>query len=248
MPDSRPFGIDVSRHQGKISWSAIAQHEPRVYFVGIRATISWGYQDNWFPANWRGAGEYGLFRMSYHVIYPKQPALRQMDNFFRTAPEPGEFGMRVLDFELEGDGRDDPHPATRNQQQDTLWKCSEICKQRDGKLPIIYSRAEFVNRQLRSWSSELLNAHYWWLAQYTWSRVREHPGPPTLPAKVLPERVLFQQTADRAKGFGVQSWSLDRDRFLGPLKELLSLVQAHPAPELTLEEKVEKLWTDHYGD
>ena len=218
----RPFGIDVSVYQGFIRWGEIAAHDPPVLFASIRATIAWGYQDKWFPRNWGEAGIHGIYRAAYHVVYPKQDALQQMDNFYKVASERGEL-PRVLDFEVPGDGMHDPAPAPPEQRAETLWNCSEIVNQRDGMRPIIYSRYAYVNPNLKSWTADMLNAHFWWLAQYLLLPLgaeKEHPGPPTLPDRVDPQRVIMHQTADKIPGFGVDSATLDRDRWLGTEDDL----------------------------
>ena len=33
QPEFSNFGIDVSRHQGTLDWTIIAEHEPKVEFV-----------------------------------------------------------------------------------------------------------------------------------------------------------------------------------------------------------------------
>ncbi len=66
----KPFGIDVSRWQGNINWDAVAINKRNVKFVGIRATISWGYVDSWFNRNWVEAKRVGIYRSAYHVVYP----------------------------------------------------------------------------------------------------------------------------------------------------------------------------------
>lgn len=242
MADPRPFGIDLSSNQGAIDADAIAAYEPKVLFCGIRASISWGYKDSLFPNYWQEIGRVGIYRCAYHVTWSKQDVLRQMDNFYAAAPMPGEL-PRVLDFEVSGDGGSDPKPATPAQHAETIMGCSDLILSRDGARPIIYTRTRLVSEWLRDWSKEDLNAHWWWLAQYTLDRVREHPGPPDLPKGLSAERVLIHQTADKTPGVGVESRALDRDRWqLGDEKALHEFVGVEmPAPPPTLEERVEAM-------
>jgi GH25 family lysozyme M1 (1,4-beta-N-acetylmuramidase) len=235
MADPRPLGIDVSSNQGAINAGAIAAHEPRVLFCGIRASISWGFKDSLFPTYWEELGRIGIHRSAYHVVWPKQDALRQMDNFYAAAPEQGQL-PRVLDFEVTGDGNSDPEPASPTQQAEALRACSDIILDRDGSRPIIYSRKSLVDEWLVDWTEELLNEHWWWLAQYMLNRVDEHPGPPSLPKRVHEDRVLIHQTADKKPGFGVESKALDRDRWqMGDeqsLQEFVGIQMAAPLPPL----------------
>jgi len=48
----------------------ITSHQPEVIFAGIRAAVSWGYQDAWFQYNWQEARRVGIVRMAYQVVYP----------------------------------------------------------------------------------------------------------------------------------------------------------------------------------
>jgi GH25 family lysozyme M1 (1,4-beta-N-acetylmuramidase) len=233
------FGIDLSRYQGWSDWDAIRAHSPAVEFAAARASISWGYQDPLFPHNQAEAARVGVPLMPYHVLYPKQPVISQMDNLYRVCPEC--LYPRVLDFELAGDGSADPHPAPPAQRAAALWSCVEIILQRDDRPPLIYSRHLFVDDSLASWSTGQLNQVYWWLAQYLVDRSHEHPGPPTLPLRVERDRVIAHQTADKTPPFGVESAALDYDRWQQLLAPAYFFNLSEPAP--TLEERVASLET-----
>ena len=75
---SRPLWRDYSRWQGMVDFSAATANT--VLGMAARSTISWGYQDAWFPRNWSESKSYGMYRTGYHVIYPDQPVVRQTDN------------------------------------------------------------------------------------------------------------------------------------------------------------------------
>src|ERR1035437_5643674 len=106
------FGIDISVYDGKVNWDVVATHiNPQVVFTGIRATVSWGYTDAQFPRNWSEAksvsaarvarGGFPLFRCAYHVVYPSEDAVRQIDYFMTVVgPDLGELPL-VLDVELD---------------------------------------------------------------------------------------------------------------------------------------------------
>ncbi|MBN2048662.1 MAG: hypothetical protein JW750_12525 [Anaerolineaceae bacterium] len=243
MPDSSdlPFGIDVSRYQGLIDWDVIADHDPKVEFVGIRAAISWGYQDPWFKRNWQEAKRVGIPRCAYQVLYPKQNPERQMDHFLTVVGDDlGELPL-VLDVELD-------HDATPNQLRSALYRCLLYLEQKTGKKPIVYSRASFIDYYVTGTGGIIpwLNNYDWWLAQYLASG-DEHPGPPALPKGVTRDKVIIHQTADRGKPFGVQSKALDYDRWQGTLASFYQYIGLQPTPPtppggpLTLEERVERL-------
>src|SRR5690242_5333217 len=60
----RIFGLDVSHHQGTLSWPSIASGG--VEFCFIKATEGTSFVDDKFERNWRGAQDAGLFRGAYH--------------------------------------------------------------------------------------------------------------------------------------------------------------------------------------
>lgn len=235
----RPLWIDVSRYQGQVNWEVMAANG--VLGMAARAGISWGYQDPWFPANWQGADNFGLFRTSYHVIWTDQSIIDQADNWYRVHPE-RDIVPRIIDFEVDR-GDSAGHKA------EAVWSMSDLVLKRDGIRPLIYSRYLLVNGWLKDWTLDMLNAHHWILAQYTWDRVREHPGPPTLPNGLNRDRVVLHQAADKKSSFpgSCQSYALDFDRWeLGTVSEMYQFIDQEwgsgpvspppePQPVLTLQ-------------
>ena len=220
------FGIDLSKWntsqdgQKKVDFDTIAAHDPEVTFISMRAGISWGYQDPWYSFYFEEAGRIGRVRMPYHVIYPAQPAARQMDNFFRIM---GEIDFTVtplvLDLELH-------HGQTVTTITRTTAECVRILTSRTGRIPIIYSRTTWVNQYLHVPS---LPPVHWWLAQYRcalpWpAYTPEYPSPPN----PLPRGVttwLMHQTANRGKSIGAAAMHfMDYNRFNGSKADLLMFV------------------------
>lgn len=214
----RPLWVDISANQGAVSMTALAANG--VLGVMMRAGISWGYQDKWFPTYWADAGSYGLYRTSYHVIYTDEPVIKQADNWYRVHDRYDGI-PRIIDFEV--DQLDAPQ-----KKAEAAWAMSELILSRDGFRPLIYSRYKLVDDWLASWSPSMLNAHYWILAQYLWDRTREHPGPPTLPARLDRSRVVMHQTCDKKTAFSgaCDSYALDRDRWcLGPVESMHEFIR-----------------------
>ena len=201
---SRPLWRDYSRWQGMVDFSIATANT--VLGMAARSTISWGYQDAWFPRNWSESKSYGMYRTGYHVIYPDQPVVRQTDNWYNVLPEI-DIVPRVIDMEKE-------NGMSAGAIAASMWSMSELVKSRDGIRPIIYSRKGLIDRWLEGWTEEMLNDHYWWLAQYRYLPI-EHAGPPDLPNRIRRDRVILHQTADRKPGFlgEVQSRSVDWDRW-----------------------------------
>ena len=216
----RPLWRDTSRHQAESDCQVM--HDNGVWGKASRCGISWGYQDPRYFATYASAGDVGMYRTNYFVPFPDQPVVKQADNWFRIQPEIDVI-PRVIDLELS-------RACYYKEIADFTWKLSEIVLARDGIRPIIYSRAYLINKWLASWNVDMLNEHYWWLAQYMWDRTREHPGPPTLPNRVREERVILHQTADKKPGFPgeVESRSVDYNRWeIGDDVHMVKWIEEH---------------------
>ncbi len=216
------FGVDLSRYntspdgKKKVDFNIIAAREPEVVFVAMRAGISWGYQDPWFSYYFAEAGRIGRVRLAYHVLYPGESAQAQMDNFFRIL---GGADLSctplVLDLELD-------HGQTVSRITRCTVESLDIIQKRSGRVPIIYSRAGWVNQFLRV--GDLTDVH-WWLAQYRWPRpyplyTPEYPCPPALPAGV--DNWLVHQTAARGASIGAKAtYFMDYDRWHGAKADVL---------------------------
>ncbi|HMD87773.1 MAG TPA: glycoside hydrolase family 25 protein [Anaerolineaceae bacterium] len=226
MPSANlPFGIDVSVYDGTVNWDVVAAHSiPQVVFAGTRATVSWGYIDPQFSRNWSEAkrvsaarmarGSLPIYRCAYHVVYPGEDAVRQIDHFMSVVgADHGELPL-VLDVELDqGLG----HSAIA----DKVLACIQELARKAGRIPNIYSRALWVDEFITGYSNgklntppDWLNFCDWWLAQYL-KTPDEDPGPPNLPQGVDRARVVMQQTTDQGKPIGVASLSADYDRWQG---------------------------------
>ena len=94
----RPLLRDYSKHQGFVDFQVAASKG--VLGAISRASISWGYQDPKFKFNYTSAHDVGMYRSSYHVIYPDQPIMRQIDNWYEQHPQIDGF-PRVIDLELK---------------------------------------------------------------------------------------------------------------------------------------------------
>lgn len=240
----KPFGIDVSRHQGLINWEMVKNHEnPIVEFVVIRGGISWGYKDVHFDRNWSEAKRLGLRRGAYFVIYPNEDAKQQCDAWLKIiGNDLGELPL-TIDVELHAG----IHKCTPERYQSVLRNCLIYLEQKTGRKPIIYSRASFVDAYITGpWYKPVptwYNDYYWWMAQYLLSG-EEHQGPPTLSRGISRERVIIHQTSDRGDGpaFGMQSTSLDYNRWQETaditLYEMTSTESEPPEPDDTKYQKL----------
>jgi hypothetical protein len=201
----RPLWRDYSRHQKFVN--SVVAIQNGVHGFAHRATISWGYKDPYFSANWAAFDGYPVYRTSYHVIYPGEPVIRQLDNWYSVHDEI-ETVPRVLDLELH-------HNQPVKKIADVTWEMAEIIEARDGIPPILYTRRLLANSWLASWTKEMKNHLWWWLAQYLYNGYIEHPGEPTRPIGVEEERIILHQTSDKklAPAGEVESKSVDWNRW-----------------------------------
>jgi GH25 family lysozyme M1 (1,4-beta-N-acetylmuramidase) len=236
MPNSSlAFGIDLSRWntsadgKQKVNFDTIANHQPEVTFIAMRSGVSWGYQDPWFAYYMAEAQRINRVRLAYHVLFPGENPVTQMDNFFKIL---GDIDFQkvplVLDLELD-------HGQTVRRITDTTAEALNIIIKRTGTKPFIYSRASWVNQFLIV--SELPPV-YWWLAQYRWPRpyplyTPEYPSPPSLPAGVTTSlhssSWKIHQTANRAPSIGAPAlYFMDYNRWNGTKADLLAFVGQQP--------------------
>ncbi|MFC1996981.1 GH25 family lysozyme [Chloroflexota bacterium] len=203
---SRPLWRDSARYQGYQNF--LIQAANGVWGHAFRMGISWGYLDRFFVQNWRESDGIIPYRTSYHVLYPDQPVESQWKHWRKY--HANITGIpRVIDLELHNN-------TASSVIASQVWKMSELVADHDGLRPMIYSRRLLLNDWLSPhWSETQLNAHYYWLAQYRWDRIREHPGPPTRPDGIYSDRIVLHQTADKkpTPPGEAESKSIDWDRW-----------------------------------
>jgi lysozyme len=95
-----PRGIDVSRHQGRIDWPAVARAEIR--FAYLKATEGRTFVDPRFRENWKGAGAAGIARGAYHFFTFCSPGRAQAEHFLAHAPPEPSALLPVADVEFVG--------------------------------------------------------------------------------------------------------------------------------------------------
>jgi hypothetical protein len=213
-PDSKSplrFGVDVSRHQGRIDWMRVlAVQNPIVQFFAIRGPLGGDGVDSQVIANWRMTQGFPVKRMLYHLRIPSvswddhvENLLTVYDMLLRFGPADGI----IFDDELAGTETNLKH-STRTEHY------CETIEERLGLRVIIYSRVEFMLRTMAP--GEWMKRFLWHFAQYTFSG-REHLGPWRMHPNVPRENVVMIQTTQRLDGraMGTESRQLDGDRWVG---------------------------------
>ena len=230
-----PFGVDISFYQKDVDFHEMMNADLPPTFIGIRAGQGTYAIDPYFASNWEQAKNKGLHRSAYHVTEFFGKGKLQAELLFDRATVYGfdpDHDKLCLDVELNRD-------YSRNTITEVTLEAINRLKTLTGVYPLIYSRASWINAYLNLNS---LPETDWWLAGYK----KRLPAPlftPELdpqylaiPKGVKRERVKIHQTGEHGNGhkYGVQSWYIDTDRFLGTLEEMwawFGYVETQPEPE-----------------
>ncbi len=206
----RPLIIDVSEHQGQLNYNALSGNPDKSlvpHIIISRAGLGkYGHMDDkQFVRNWEKCKQFGYFRQSYYAYWPWHPAGRQLDEWFKINPTIDVL-PRVIDLE------ENAHDVEAEFIADRMWEWSEEILRRDGYRPWIYSRKNLIDPWLASWTDEMLNAHYYIIAEYNNRRDQEEEGF-NLPNRVNANRCVAKQTADKME-LGPNLPIIDRDRWM----------------------------------
>lgn len=156
-------GIDVSRYQGEIGWTAVAANGIR--FAFIKASEGIGYADPRLAENVAGAARAGIPRSLYHFARVHNDPQEEARWFGSIAMYHETTLPNVLDIE---DARVD---SRRLLSPDELvgWVLAwlqEVYAQ-TGKPCMVYSGAHFINERLApSKRSRALQCYPLWVAHY----------------------------------------------------------------------------------
>lgn len=151
-------GIDVSRHQGTISWKDVSEMQVRnvkIGFAFIKATEGIGKVDAQFRRNWFEADKAGIPKGAYHFFIASKSGKAQAENFIETVRlKPGDL-YPVLDVEQT---YGTPLPVLHQRVSDWLV----AVEKEYGVKPIIYTNADFYSSFLAGRFDEypLWVAHY----------------------------------------------------------------------------------------
>lgn len=151
-------GIDVSSYQGAIYWPGVKQMKAdtsSLSFAFIKATEGLNDVDKRFAYNWDEARKAGLVRGAYHYFLATKSGKKQAENFLKNVPLlPGDLPP-VVDIEKL---HRVPRPLMRKRLQEWL----DAVEQATGRKPIIYTFADFYEKELGS----AFNAYPLWVAHY----------------------------------------------------------------------------------
>lgn len=179
VPDGGLYGIDISKHQGAITWNNVEVcYDPvsrrmrkdglvhaRLHFVIAKATEGVTVADPMYESNRAGARSIGARFGAYHFYSSKSDPVEQAKCFVKKAmPEKGDIAP-VLDIEedkvmlsklkngdLDADG-------IRKGALAWLTTVEKAC----GYKPIIYTSVDFKKKYL---NSEEFSSYPLWIAHY----------------------------------------------------------------------------------
>lgn len=231
------FGLDISFWQKEVDFVKMMTADPKPEFIAIRAGQGTYSIDPYFASNWEQAHERGLHRIAYHVMEFFGKGKLQAELLFDRARiygfDPAKDKL-CLDVELN-------RTYSRHTITEVTLEAIKRLKELTGVYPLMYSRASWMDAYL---SIHLLPRLDWWLAGYR----KRLPAPlftPELDPKYLAypkgvaiEQVKIHQTGERGNGhkYGVKSWYIDTNRFLGTRDEMkawfgAAINEPEPIPE-----------------
>lgn len=203
------LGIDVSKWQGSVNWSAVKGAGKQFAFA--RVSDGTTYKDQYFSANWKGMKSAGIIRGAYQYFRPNQDPIQQADYFVSAINSAG--GMQTGDL-----------PGVLDLETTSGMSSSAILKNVDAwiarvqqgtnRRPIIYTGSYFWDSNIYSTK---YTSHALWTAHYT-----------TKPCPLVPnpwKAWKFWQYTDKASVAGV-SGNADANRFNGTLAELTAFAAA----------------------
>jgi lysozyme len=222
---TRALLVDVSNHQGGIDWWTVAHSIAALGGASagpvegalIKASEGSGWQDEYFDANWTGAGDAGLARGAYHFArydLGNPPELEAEWFWSVVGPRLREGDSLHWDVEEPNDG------DLNAKVKASLRRLAELA----GFAPLLYSRTGFMTAHNLTHDPELAE-HGLWLAAYPGGIPSSFPVPPPL----WPFTAIHQFTS-KGRVSGI-SGDVDLNYFNGPIANFrLYGAPAAPAP------------------
>lgn len=192
-------GIDVSRYQQKVNWSAI---EPsQIQFVFVKATEGEEHVDSLYHRNWEALGRKNIKRGAYHFYRPSISAQIQFRNYTNQVKLKTGDLPPVIDFEATGN-------LNEEQIKASLKELILLMQDHYHTAPILYTNLKLYKRYIAS----AFEGYPIWIARYN----EETP--------LLDQGTdwAFWQYGNRGRVHGIEG-DVDLNVFAGSMKELNAL-------------------------
>jgi lysozyme len=144
--DYEIHGIDVSTHQGVISWKDVQEMKVKdvdLKFAFIKATEGYTKVDWQFKRNWKRAREVGMARGAYHFFIPTKAGAKQAENFINAVKLKDGDLPPVLDVE-------ETYGAKPADVRKRVKEWLVLVQRHYGVKPILYTGADFYKQYLGS--------------------------------------------------------------------------------------------------
>lgn len=152
------YGIDISRHQGKIDWETFKKNNPTaapISFIYIKATEGSDFTDINFKENFENARKHGFLRGAYHYFSTHSTGSAQAQMFIKTAKlEKGDLPP-MIDIEEK------PKDKIKFIQELKIF-ISKI-EEHYGVKPILYTYRKYKTRYL---TDQFFSRYPSWVAHY----------------------------------------------------------------------------------
>jgi lysozyme len=202
-------GVDVSKWQGAIDWSQVA--DAGIEYAFIRSSYGLTGVDTYFDANWAAAREAGVLRGSYHYFNPAYGGAEQARNMLAQFDDPADLGELPLVVDVEESGGA-PTPAVYASR---VVDFVDTIEAETGRRPMIYTGGYFWDTYVASTALADLPV---WVAHYFNDRSTAHcPNTPNAWGAWA-----FWQHTEMASVSGI-SGGVDGDVFDGSYEALLAL-------------------------
>jgi lysozyme len=154
------YGIDVSRYQDDINWSALKGLDKNrdtidFQFAIIKATEGLLWEDPTFVTNWQKANQNNIIRGAYHYFKPHLSARMQAHNFINSVQLIAGDLPPVIDVEEIGN-------LSKQELKLAIKTIISVFEKHYGIKPILYSNINFVETYLVDDFSE----YKFWIAHY----------------------------------------------------------------------------------
>lgn len=210
---NRPTGIDVSKYQRRVDWSAVRASGRSFGFARAIDDATGTTADPFFVRNYQGMRDAGILRGAYHFFNPRRNA-RAAANLFVSivgALRPGDL-QPVIDVESDGSRRNRQGVITRQRLPasvilDGVAQWIDIVEAALGRQVIIYTFPAFWINSLGN--SRRFSDHPLWIAHLTQR--------PTVPSAF--RTFSFHQHSFTGRVPGVNG-NVDLNRFNGSVNGL----------------------------